>query len=87
MRKMYFAADPDWAALATELGFPPLTDDVPPRDQPIEPAEMDFRACREYQDEPDAQWEKSRFVYAADYDSKLMSVTVREGTEISVKVS
>jgi acetyl esterase len=84
---MYFAADSDWAALATEIDLPFPTDDVPPRDQPIEPAEMDFSAGREYQDESDAQWEKSRFVDSAGYDSKLMSVTTRDGTEISVKVS
>lgn len=87
MTKMYFSADSDWVALATEIGFPSPTNDVPPRDQPIEPAEMDFRACREYQDESDAQWEKSKFVDAAGYDSKLISVTSRDGTGISVKVS
>lgn len=86
-RKMYFAPDPDWAALATEMGFPPPTNDVPPRDQPIEPAEMDFSAGRKYQDELDAQWEKSNSVASTGYESKLISVTARDGTEISVKVS
>jgi acetyl esterase/lipase len=84
---MYFAVDPDWAALATEIGFPPQGDDVPPRDQAIEPVEMDSNAGREYQEESDAEWETSKFVDSAGYDSKLISVTARDGTEISVKVS
>jgi acetyl esterase len=82
----YFPFDPDWEAFASKAGFPLPSNDIPPPGI-IEPADIDFTAARPYQAEDDAEWAVAHSLESVGYRSRLMTVKVRDGAEISVKVS
>jgi acetyl esterase len=82
----YFAFDPDWEKHASENGFPVPSNDIPPPG-PIVPAAIDFSAARPYQAEVDAAWAAAHPLTSVGYSSRLMTIKVRDGASISVKVS
>jgi acetyl esterase len=82
----YFAFDPDWEKYASENGFPIPSNNIPPP-CPIVPAKIDFSAARPYQAEVDAAWAAAHPLSSVGYSSRLMTIKVRNGESISVKVS
>jgi acetyl esterase/lipase len=82
----YFIFDPDWEAYASKNGLPIPSNDIPPPG-PIVPIEINWTAARSYQASADAEWDAANPLESVGYRSHLMKVTVRDGAQISVKVS
>jgi acetyl esterase len=82
----YFKFDPDWESYASKNGFPiPLNEQPPP--DPITPVEMNFAAARAFQAKKDAKWDADNPLEDVGFRSQLLSVAVRDGAHVSVKIS
>jgi acetyl esterase len=82
----YFRFDPDWESYTSKNGFPvPLNEHPPPG--PITPVEMNFAAARAFQAKKDAKWDAENPLEDVGYRSHLLTVTVRDGAHINVKIS
>lgn len=81
-----FVYDPDWHAFASKHELPVPSNSIPPPAL-IEPLDVDFSAARPYQAQQDAEWAAAHPLSSVGYRSRLISVTVRDGAQVSVKVS
>lgn len=82
----YFTSDRGWEAYAFENGYP-LPSNATPSLNPIEPLGMDIAQARAGQAESDAEWAAAHPLEEVGCVSKFIAFKVRDGTEISVKVS
>ncbi|KAK5030375.1 hypothetical protein LTS07_005159 [Exophiala sideris] len=76
-----FTSDPNWAAFAKEHGY------LKPSPLPSAPVELDLATNRANQTISEAEWARSHPLSSFGYTSCLTTVKVRDGTEISVKLS
>lgn len=83
----YFSSDPDWEAFASKEGYPLPSNTTPPFLDEIEPMEMDAKAARAGQAISDEEWSATHPLEAVGYVSRLTTIKVRDGTEVSVKIS
>ncbi|KAG4439590.1 hypothetical protein IFR05_004938 [Cadophora sp. M221] len=84
----YFTSDPDWEAYATKNSFPlPSNNTDPPSSEPIEPLDFDIEQARASQAEEDLEWAKSHPLESVGYVAHLTTIKVRDGSEISVRIS
>lgn len=82
----YFSFDPDWEAYASKNGLPIPSNKIPSRG-PITFSEINHVAARAYQISSDKEWSAAHPLKSVGYKSQLIKVTVRDGAQISVKIS
>ena len=83
----HFTPDPDWEAFASKHGYPCPSNPGPPSSEPIQPFAMDVTAARIGQAESDVEWAAAHPPEAVGYVAQLITIKVRDGTEISVRIS
>ncbi|PVH87526.1 hypothetical protein DL98DRAFT_649167 [Cadophora sp. DSE1049] len=84
----YFTSDPDWEAYATKHGCPqPSNNTGPLSSEPIEPLNFDIIQARAGQAEDDIEWAESHPLESVGYTANLTTVKVRDGADISVRIS
>ncbi|KAF2246798.1 alpha/beta-hydrolase [Trematosphaeria pertusa] len=87
MANDYFSSDPDWEAFASKHGYPLPTGAEPAPLETIEPMELDVEAARAHQATDHTQWTEKHPLDSIGYVARLATVTTRDGTELSVKIS
>jgi acetyl esterase len=83
----HFTSDPDWEAFASKHGYPYPSNTSPPSLEPIQPLGMNITAARTSQALSDAEWAAAHPLEAVGYVARLTTMKVRDGTDISVKIS
>ena len=76
-----FTSDPNWTAFAEKQGF------LKPAPSPNVPVTLDIPLDRAEQAIDEAKWSQDHPLSSVGYDSRLSTITVRDGTAISVKIS
>lgn len=77
-----FEADPEWTSYATRHGY--LKD---PSVQPVLPVKLDLATGRAQQTVSEAEWAEKHPLSSVGYASSLSTIKVRDGVNISVKLS
>ena len=77
-----FEADPEWTSYAEKHGY--LKD---PSTAPTLPIKLDLPADRAQQAISEAEWARKHPFSAVGYTSYLTTIKVRDGADISVKIS
>lgn len=83
----HFTIDPDWESFASKNGYPYPSNTGPPSSGPIQPLEINVADARDGQAEEDTEWTANHPLEAIGYEAKLITFKVRDGTEISVRIS
>ncbi|OKL61526.1 hypothetical protein UA08_03510 [Talaromyces atroroseus] len=83
----HFRCDPDWEEFARKNDIPLPPHDIQPSSEPIEPIEVDIAAARAGQASVDFEWAAAHPLEAVGYVARSTIIKVRDGTNISVKIS
>ncbi|KIW49652.1 hypothetical protein PV05_11312 [Exophiala xenobiotica] len=84
-RSDLFTSDPNWTAFAEKQGY--LKPAGAPSPSPNVPVTLDIPSDRAEQAIDEAKWSQDHPLSSVGYDSRLSTITVRDGTAISVKIS
>jgi acetyl esterase len=83
----HFVIDPDWESFASKNGYPYTSKPSPPSSKPIQPLKINVAEARDGQAKQDMEWAANHPIEAVGYVAKTITFRVRDGTEISVRVS
>ena len=84
----FFTSDPDWEAYATRNGGPLPSNTIGlPSSEPIEPLNFDISQARANQADDDIKWADAHPLDSVGYIATLTTIKVRDGAEISVRIS